>query len=140
MEGTIMDRLKTMALVLALGLAATATGAQIGMDVAIDTIAEGTLDGQIDLDIVLDAVVIDAPKAIVKVQLWGQNNAGDWYRVSPASELSTLAGETLPASPGDWHEFKGVWVWPAAGNVSRIVYDRTEETAIYINGRRAAKQ
>lgn len=135
-----MDRLKTLALVLVLGLAATATGAQIDMDVAIDTIADGTTDGQIDLDVVLDAVVIDAPDAIVKIQLWGQDKAGAWYRVSPAAELSTLAGETLPASPGAWHEFRGVWVWPAAGNVSRIVYDRTLATAIYINGRRAAKQ
>lgn len=133
-----MNRLRTLALVLF--LAATAGAAPIGMDVAVDTVLEGASDGQIDLEVVLDAVVIDAPDAYVKIQLWGQDKSGTWYRVRPVLELSTLAGETLPASPGNWHEFKGVWVWPAAGNVSRIVYDRTDATAIYIAGRRAAKQ
>jgi len=114
--------------------------APIDMDVAVPTVEEGATNGTIDLDVVLSAVVIDAPDAYVRIQLWGLDRNGEWYRVRPVTVQTTVTGSTLPASPGDWHEFKGAWFWPAAGNVKRIVYERTEPTAIYIAGARAAKQ
>lgn len=120
--------------------AATAAAAPIDMDVSVPTVDEGSTSGTIDLEVTLDAVVVDAPDGYVRVQLWGLDRHGEWYRVRPIQETTTLTGASLPASPNQWHEFRGVWFWPAAGNVRRIVYERTEPTAIYIAGRRAAKQ
>lgn len=135
----LLNRTSTLLLALLVS-AVQAQGAPIDMDVTLPTIEEGTSNGTLDLDVTLSAVVIDAPDAYVKIQLWGLDRTGEWYRVRPISEQSTLSGQVMPASPGDWYEFRGIWFWPAAGNVRRIVYERTESTAIYIAGARAAKQ
>lgn len=134
------NRIRIMLTALLVLLAVPAVGAPIDMDISLPTVEEGISDGSIDLDVTLTAVVIDAPDAYVRIQLWGLDRDGEWYRVRPISEQTTLGGKVMPASPGDWYEFRGTWFWPAAGNVRRIVYERTEPTAIYIAGARAAKQ